>query len=83
MTMYHAAVDKAWVLNTWDRLMIPVPFSRVLVRFGKLIAVPADTSEEEMERYSAELQASLDRAVAFSEENVSKVGTSEFPVQRV
>jgi lysophospholipid acyltransferase (LPLAT)-like uncharacterized protein len=83
MTMYHAAVDKAWVLNTWDRLMIPVPFSRVLVRFGKLISVPAETSDEEMERYSAELQASLDRVVAFSEENVSKVGTSEFPVQRV
>ena len=40
LTMFHAAVDKAWVLNTWDRLMIPMPFSRVLLRFGKLIPVP-------------------------------------------
>lgn len=79
LTMFHAAVDKAWVLNTWDRLMIPAPFSRVLVRFGKLIHVPHEASEEEVERYTAELQASLDRVCEFSEAHVSKVGTSEFP----
>ena len=42
LTMFHMAVDRAWVLNTWDRLMIPKPFSRVLMRFGKLIPVPAE-----------------------------------------
>src|SRR5271163_1191386 len=79
MTMFHAAVDKAWVLNTWDRLMIPVPFSRVLVRFGKLIAVPREATEDEVERYNGELQAALDRVVEFAEKNVSRVGTAEFP----
>lgn len=79
LTMFHAAVDKAWVLHTWDRLMIPMPFSRVLVRFGKLIPVPADATDEEVERYTAELQAALDRVCEFAEENVGKVGTSEFP----
>lgn len=80
MTMFHAAVDKAWVLNSWDRLMIPVPFSRVLVRFGKLIPVPPDATDEEVERYTAELQSSLDRVCEFAEANVAKVGTGEFPV---
>jgi len=79
LTMYYAAVDKAWVLNTWDRLVIPAPFSRVLVRFGKLIPVPENAGDAEMERYTAELQAALDRVCAFAEENVSKVGTAEFP----
>ena len=78
LTMFHAAVDKAWVLNSWDRMQIPVPFSRVLVRFGKLIPVPADATDADLERYSAELQASLDRVCEFSEANVSKVGTGEF-----
>ena len=82
LTIYHAAVDKAWVLHTWDRLMIPAPFSRVLVRVGKLIPVPADASDEDVERYSAELQASLDRVCAFAEENVAKVGSQEFPLFR-
>ncbi|SPF44674.1 conserved hypothetical protein [Candidatus Sulfotelmatobacter kueseliae] len=80
LTMFHAAVDKAWVLNTWDGLMIPAPFSRVLLRFGKMIPVPAQASDEDVERYTAELQSSLDRVVEFAEANVSAVGTAEFPV---
>jgi len=82
LSMFHAAVEKAWVLNTWDRLMIPKPFSRVLVRFGKLIPVPADASVEDIERYTAELQSSLDRVCEFAEANAGRVGTSEFPHYR-
>jgi hypothetical protein len=77
--MFHAAVDRAWVLNTWDRLMIPKPFSRVLLRFGKLIPVPATATDEDVERYTAELQAALDRVCEFAEANVNRVGTGEFP----
>jgi lysophospholipid acyltransferase (LPLAT)-like uncharacterized protein len=79
LTSFHAAVEKAWVLNSWDRMMIPHPFSRVLVRVGKLIHVPNDATGQNVERYTAELQASLDRICEFSEANVSKVGSSEFP----
>jgi lysophospholipid acyltransferase (LPLAT)-like uncharacterized protein len=78
LTMFHMAVDRAWVLNTWDRLIIPKPFSRVLMRFGKLIPVPSDASDEDLERYQQELQDSLDRVREFAEENVSKVGGKEF-----
>jgi hypothetical protein len=75
LTMFHMAVDRAWVLNTWDRLIIPKPFSRVLMRFGKLISVPADATDEEIERYERQLQESLDRVREFAEANVSKVPT--------
>jgi len=79
MTMFHAAVDRAWVLNTWDRLMIPAPFSRVLVRVGKLIPVPENASDEDLERYTEELQAALDRVCEFAEAHVKEAGTAEFP----
>jgi lysophospholipid acyltransferase (LPLAT)-like uncharacterized protein len=79
LTMFHAAVDKAWVLNSWDRMMIPRPFSRVLLRFGKLIPVPTSATEEDVERYTAELQAALDRVCELSDANVNRVGTSEVP----
>lgn len=79
LTTFHAAVDKAWVLNSWDRMMIPMPFSRVLVRVGKLIPVPTEASDADLERYTGELQATLDRVCAFAEANVNKVGTREFP----
>src|SRR6202167_4991332 len=78
MSMFHIAVESAWVLNTWDRLIIPKPFSRVLMRFGTLIPVPADASDEDLERYQQELQDSLDRVREFAEENVHRVGTAEF-----
>ena len=79
LTMFHMAVDRAWVLNTWDRLIIPKPFSRVLMRFGKLIPVPADATDDELERYTDELQSSLDRVREFAEANIGKVGAAECP----
>jgi len=82
LSVFHVGVDKAWVLNSWDRMMIPKPFSRALLRFGKLIQVPADASDEDLARYSDELQASLDRVCQFAEANVSKVGTSEFAYEK-
>jgi lysophospholipid acyltransferase (LPLAT)-like uncharacterized protein len=60
-------------------MVIPQPFSRVLVRVGKLIPVPADASDEDLGRYTNELQATLDRVYEFSEKNVSAVGSAEFP----
>jgi lysophospholipid acyltransferase (LPLAT)-like uncharacterized protein len=63
-------------------MMIPKPFSRALVRFGKLIYVPRDASEEDLARYNDELQATLDRVVEFADANVGKVGTGEFPCYR-
>ena len=79
LTTFHVGVDKAWVLNSWDRMMIPKPFSRVLVRFGRLIPVPQDTSDEDLARYNDELQAALDRVSGFAQANASKAGTSDFP----
>jgi lysophospholipid acyltransferase (LPLAT)-like uncharacterized protein len=79
LTMFHIAIERAWVLNTWDRLIIPKPFSRVLMRFGRLIPVPPATNDAELSRYEAELQTALDRCVEFAEANVDKVGTAEFP----
>lgn len=79
LTMFHMAVDRAWVLNSWDRMMIPKPFSRVLIRFGKLIEVPRNAGDAELERYQQELQDALDRVREFAEENVHRVGAAEFP----
>ncbi len=82
LAMFHIAVEKAWVLNTWDQLIIPRPFSRALIRLGKMIQVPADATDEDLDRYQAELQTSLDRVREFAEANVSRVGTPEFPHYR-
>ncbi|MCU1304812.1 MAG: hypothetical protein JWQ87_5096 [Candidatus Sulfotelmatobacter sp.] len=79
LSMFHLAIDRAWVLNTWDRLIVPKPFSRVLMRIGKLVPVPTDATDEDLDRYQQQLQDSLDRVREFAEANIQKVGSPEFP----
>ncbi len=67
---FYIAVERAWVLNSWDRLIIPKPFSRALLRVGKLIHVPAETGTAGLAAYHAEMQATLDRVRLYAEENL-------------
>ncbi len=34
MVPFYATADKAWFFNSWDRFMLPKPFSRVSISFG-------------------------------------------------
>ena len=79
MAVFHIAIDRKWTLNTWDRLLVPKPFSRALMRVGSLIPVPEDIGSADLEHYNALLQSSLDRVKAFAEANVERVGSEEFP----
>jgi hypothetical protein len=82
MVGFHIAVDKAWVLNTWDKLIIPKPFSRALMRVAREMPVPSDADQAHQEACQAALQAALDRTREFAEENVGRVGSKEFPLFR-
>ena len=73
MVAFHIAVQKAWILNTWDRSMIPKPFSRALMRVSRRIMVPADAGDSQKEQFHAELQAGLERVREFAESNVANV----------
>jgi hypothetical protein len=58
---FYVAVEKAWILNSWDRLRIPKPFSRVYLRIGKPLVVPADARSEDMQALHREMQLNLER----------------------
>ncbi|MBI3478285.1 MAG: lysophospholipid acyltransferase family protein [Acidobacteria bacterium] len=80
MMSFYVAVSGAWVLDTWDELVIPKPFSKALVRFSKRTLVPSDADEAAIRDYHAQLQSSLERVTRFAEENVARVGSDEFPI---
>ena len=44
-------------LKSWDRFQVPLPFSRVMMRFGEPMSIPADGEREALR---AELQRRLD-----------------------
>lgn len=35
-----ASAEKKWEFNSWDRFIVPKPFSRVIIRFGDEINIP-------------------------------------------
>ncbi|MFY9904169.1 MAG: lysophospholipid acyltransferase family protein [Terriglobales bacterium] len=87
MAAFCVALSDAWVLNTWDALMIPKPFSKALVRLSAKMQVPAETRTEtflerdaHLAEFHGELQSALERVTAYAEEHVAQVGTSEFPL---
>ena len=45
--------------KSWDKTMIPWPFSRVVVAYGPPLYIPKDCSDEEMEDLRFELQRRL------------------------
>jgi lysophospholipid acyltransferase (LPLAT)-like uncharacterized protein len=72
ITAFYVAVERAWVLKTWDRLVIPKPFSRIHVGVARKIFVPPDAGDDAMERYHAEMQAALERVTEFAERQFSR-----------
>ncbi|MCD6562250.1 MAG: lysophospholipid acyltransferase family protein [Deltaproteobacteria bacterium] len=41
--------DRCWVLNSWDRYLIPKPFARVVICYPKPVSVPSTARGEELE----------------------------------
>jgi lysophospholipid acyltransferase (LPLAT)-like uncharacterized protein len=80
LAAFYVAISDAWVLNTWDAFVIPKPFSKALVRVSAKIRVPADADDLQMAEFHRQLQAALERVTQFAEEQVSKVGSAEFPL---
>ena len=58
-----AVYNAKWkrVLQSWDRFVIPLPFSRVVVVYGKPIYVPATASVTIFQDKRQEVEASLQR----------------------
>jgi len=62
--------EKAHVFKSWDRFIIPYPFTRVVVIYGEPVYVARDSSEEEIEEKRIALEKRLtemtDRADQYS-----------------
>jgi hypothetical protein len=71
ITAFYVAVERAWILKTWDAMLVPKPFSRVLVRVAAKIHVPPDADEPTIASRHVEMQAALERVTTFAEAHFS------------
>jgi hypothetical protein len=60
--VFHLQPQRAWVMKSWDRFLVPKPFTRIIVSWAKSVTVPKELASEQMEPCRAELNAALERA---------------------
>ena len=56
---FYTSADRAWYFNSWDRFMIPKPFSRVSIRFGDIFTVDNTMTDEEFEQRRLDLETTM------------------------
>lgn len=64
---FYVAVEKQWTLRSWDRMIVPKPFSRAHIRAGAPVQVPPGADDAAFERCQAQLQAALERVRDYAE----------------
>ncbi|HEY3929527.1 MAG TPA: lysophospholipid acyltransferase family protein [Candidatus Koribacter sp.] len=67
---FYVAVKSAWVLNSWDRFVIPKPFSRIHTHFANKIFVPGNLDDAGIEKYRLQMQAGLEHATRLAEDRL-------------
>ena len=58
---FAARASRCWRLRSWDRMIVPKPFSRIDVWVGEPLRVAADADEAQLEACTLALVDSLDR----------------------
>ena len=53
------ATDKAWIMNSWDRFIVPKPFSRIAIAIGEPVNIPKGQLAEDLEPYRLQMENAL------------------------
>jgi len=61
ISCFYVAVERAWILNSWDLMIIPKPFSRAMFYGSSPIHVPPNATEEQMSALHQQMQETLER----------------------
>lgn len=60
---FYVLPERAWTLNSWDRFLIPKPFSRVAVSWARSIPAPPENADAAaLEAARVDLNNALERA---------------------
>jgi lysophospholipid acyltransferase (LPLAT)-like uncharacterized protein len=70
----YVSVNRAWILNSWDRFVVPKPFSKVVLRFDEPIHVPEDLSAEAFEEVRQTIEEHMLRNQRLDDEKFGHTG---------
>jgi lysophospholipid acyltransferase (LPLAT)-like uncharacterized protein len=73
MGCFYLLPERAWAMPSWDRFMVPLPFSRVVVSWTRAVTAPAaDADAATLEEKRVELNDALERARLRAEEHAAR-----------
>ena len=52
----YVSAENGWYFNSWDKFLLPKPFSKVSIRFGKMIKFDKVKDEESFEKQRKQLE---------------------------
>jgi lysophospholipid acyltransferase (LPLAT)-like uncharacterized protein len=64
--------DRCWVLNSWDRFIIPKPFAKIVYCHTEPIWVPESANDDELERCRKLLEDSLNKAATWCDQQLGE-----------
>ena len=59
---FHLEPERAWVMPSWDRFLVPKPFTRICVSWAQWTDVAAGIEGDDLELKRQELNAAMERA---------------------
>ena len=74
---FHLEPKHAWMMRSWDRFLVPWPFTRIVVSWARWTRVPVNLPESEFEHKREELNAAIERARLRALEHFNKPGSEK------
>ncbi len=62
-----SSARRRWLAPTWDRYMVPLPFTRLFAVIGPPMTLAPDATEEEQEAFRQKVEADLNRVEQLAE----------------
>jgi lysophospholipid acyltransferase (LPLAT)-like uncharacterized protein len=59
---FYLSPQRAWIVRSWDRFMVPMPFTRIVVSWARWTEAEPVSSDGALEDKRVELNAALERA---------------------
>jgi hypothetical protein len=59
---FHLEPEHAWIMRSWDRFLVPKPFTRICVSWARPTYIPASLPASEFELKRELLNAAIERA---------------------
>lgn len=69
---FHLQPERAWVMKSWDRFLVPKPFTRIIVSWAQWTHVRNDLPSEQFETKRQELNDALERARARAHQHLGQ-----------